>query len=255
MVDIELFQFFRSHFNEKARWALDFKRIPHVRHTLLPGPHRFTVTRLSGQPQVPVLRHGEAVIAGSDRIIDHLERHQPEPSLYPKDAEDRRRALAIQSEFDEEVGPAIRRAVFAELMADPGYFASTFTDDRSLATRAIYRLLLPVTKAIMSRDLGITPEAIEPARSVTRAALDRVAAEAGPEGYLVGSEFSVADLTAASLLMPAVQPPQGPLFPEPRAKVLEAWLARWEAHPGGAWVREMYARHRGTSAAVEAAVG
>jgi hypothetical protein len=32
-----LFQFTYSHFNEKARWALDLKHVPHVRHSLLPG--------------------------------------------------------------------------------------------------------------------------------------------------------------------------------------------------------------------------
>ena len=33
---IELLQFPYSHFNEKARWALDFKGLRHVRTSLLP---------------------------------------------------------------------------------------------------------------------------------------------------------------------------------------------------------------------------
>jgi glutathione S-transferase len=28
-----------SHYNEKVRWALDYKSIPHVRKTPLPGLH------------------------------------------------------------------------------------------------------------------------------------------------------------------------------------------------------------------------
>jgi glutathione S-transferase len=60
----------------------------------------------------------------------------------------------------------------------------------------------------------------------------------------------VADLAAAALLMPAVQPPQGPVYPEPWAEVVHAWIAHWADHPGAAWVREIYARHRGTSAQV-----
>jgi glutathione S-transferase len=210
------------------------------------------MTRLSGQPQVPVLRHGKTVIAGSDRIIDHLETLQPEPRLYPQDAEDRRRALAIQAQFDDEVGPAVRRAAFFELMADPGYFASIFTDDRPLLTRVSYRMLLPVIQRIMTRDMGITAAAVERDHAVIRAAFDRVAAETGSDGYLIGGEFSVADLAAAALLMPAVQPPQGPVYPEPWAEVVHAWVAHWAEHPGAAWVREIYARHRGTAAAVAA---
>src|SRR6185503_21320125 len=34
-----LWQFRFSHFNEKARWALDWKRVPHTRSSLLPGWH------------------------------------------------------------------------------------------------------------------------------------------------------------------------------------------------------------------------
>ena len=39
-----LLQFTFSHYNEKARWALDFKRVPHVRRSLIPGPHSRVVT-------------------------------------------------------------------------------------------------------------------------------------------------------------------------------------------------------------------
>ena len=34
-----LWQLQISHYVEKVRWALDYKRVPHVRRTLLPGPH------------------------------------------------------------------------------------------------------------------------------------------------------------------------------------------------------------------------
>ena len=45
----ELLQFPYSHFNEKARWALDHKRVPHQRRNLLPGPHAVQLKRLTGQ--------------------------------------------------------------------------------------------------------------------------------------------------------------------------------------------------------------
>ena len=55
----ELIQFPYSHYNEKVRWALDHKRVPHRRRNLLPGPHAFLVKRLSSQTQVPLLRLGD----------------------------------------------------------------------------------------------------------------------------------------------------------------------------------------------------
>src|SRR5262249_52307823 len=35
----ELWQILVSMYPEKARWALDCKRVPHIRYSLLPGPH------------------------------------------------------------------------------------------------------------------------------------------------------------------------------------------------------------------------
>jgi glutathione S-transferase len=176
----------------------------------------------------------------------------PEPALYPHDPDALAEAREIQAWFDAELGPAVRCAAFSDLMDDPSYFARTFTDGRSFATRAIYRALLPVTQTLMKRDLGITPNAIEPARATVQTALDRVAERSRATGYLVGSAFSVADLAAAALLMPAVQPPEGPTYPEPRAAVVDRWTARWADHPGAAWVREIYRRHRGQSAEIHA---
>ena len=54
---------------------------------------------------------------------------------------------------------------------------------------------------------------------------------------------------AASLLMVTCYPAElHPALPEPRSPRLGPWLDRWAEHPGTAWVREMYRRHRGSSA-------
>src|SRR3977135_815690 len=94
-----LWQFTSSHFNEKARWALDYKRVPHFRHSLVPGFHVLTVKRMTGKKQVPVVQLGGEAIADSTRIIEALERSFPEPPLYPADVEERRRALALEDFF------------------------------------------------------------------------------------------------------------------------------------------------------------
>ena len=52
---IVLHQFPYSHYNEKVRWALDLKRVPHRRRSVLPGPHMAQVRRLTGRTQTPVL--------------------------------------------------------------------------------------------------------------------------------------------------------------------------------------------------------
>ena len=245
----ELFQFEFSHFNEKARWAFDWKRVPHRRHSYLPGFHMLPIMRLSGQRAVPVVRADGRVIAGSDDIIDWLELAYPLPPLYPDDPARRREALELQRWFDEEVGPAVRRAFFFDLLPDTAYAARCFTTDRGGAVTALYRAMFPVTRIIMQRDMRIDADGAARGRAVTEQALALVA-DRGRSGHLVGDRFSVADLAAASLLSPVTCPPESPaVLPQPRSAGAQAWLARWAAHPGTAWVLETYRRHRGASSA------
>lgn len=245
-----LLQFPYSHFNEKARWAFDFKRVPHRRKSLLPGPHAPFVQRLTGQTAVPIVREGEDLIVGSGAIIDMLEKRYPDPPLYPADAAARRRALEIQQWFDDDVGPCVRRALFSVLLGEPDYVCSMFTEERSGLTRIFYRSTFPLAKGMMKKGMGITgPVAVEEAYKKTAEALDFVAAESAHTGYLAGGAFSVADLAAAALLGPAVAPPDTPMdLPKPRPEALEQWLERWAAHPGAAWVTSVYRRHRPASA-------
>ena len=245
----ELHQLRFSHFNEKARWALDFKGIPHVRRSYLPGPHMLSMMRLSGQRQVPVLRVESEIVAGSDRIIDYLETHHPAPPLYPSAEAERRRALELQRWFDAEIGPTIRRAFFFDFLDDGDYAARAFTQGQGMAATTIYRALFPAVRVIMRRDMQVEADGAARGRERAREALDLIARTAGADGYLVGEQFSVADLTAASLLSPTVFPPECPAqVPEPRAPGLRTWLARWADHPALAWINRMYARHRGRSA-------
>jgi glutathione S-transferase len=248
----ELFQFEFSHYNEKARWALDYKRLPHRRRSYLPGPHVLPILRLSGQKSVPVLRVGGEVITGSARIIDYVEQHHPQPPLYPADTEQRGRALEIQRWFDDEVGAQLRRAFFYELLPDDRYVCALFAGRRTTVVRRLYGAVFPGIRFVMMRDMRIDAPGAAAGLARASEAFDFVARHAAATGYLVGDAFSVADLSAAAILSPAVLPAEFPVpIPEPRAKVLTSWLARWAGHPGSQWVRDVYKRHRGTSSAVE----
>ena len=244
--EIILHQFPYSHYNEKVRWALDWKRIAHERVDYLPGPHAPQMRRLSGQLQVPVLQIGERTIAGSAAIIDALEKLEPEPALYPADPLLRERALGLQRHFDEEVGPPVRRAVFSVLLGEPAYTCRIFAGRRSAPVRAAYRALFPLTKQIMGRSMSVfDARAVEEAFEATHGALDLVARTVGPSGQLVGDRFSVADLTAAANLALLVRVDHPDMArPEPVPASLQAFMARFAAHPALQWAREQYRRHR-----------
>jgi glutathione S-transferase len=243
---LELIQFPHSHYNEKVRWALAWKGVPYRRRDLLPGPHAPTVLWLTGQTQTPVVRFDDGIVAGSARIIAELERRHSDPTLLPADATLRRRALELQTWADADVGPVVRRSLFAVLLGHPDYLVRIFARERSVPVQRLYRALFPVTKLAMSASMGIRDAAsIQTSDAATQAALDRVAGEVGPGGFLAGDAFSLADLAVASLLAPAVRLEHPAMrLPDPLPDDVAAWYGRWEAHPAANWVRETYRRHR-----------
>jgi glutathione S-transferase len=243
-----LWQYNFSNFNEKARWALDFKRVPHVRRSLLPGGPR--AMAFSRRGTLPVLDLEGERIVDSTRIIAALERRFPEPPLYPADPQERAAALELEDFFDEHAGHELRRAGFYEWRTSPGFVSGLLTTGRGRATRAFMRAVLPGAMVYARRRYRIYPADAEQARAKLTAALDRIMAERQPSGYLLGESFTVADLAAAALLYPLAMPPQV----QYRYPQLPDWGAMRDhaSHPAVDWVREMYRRHRGTSAAAHA---
>jgi len=236
---------------EKARWALDHKKLPHVLHSLLPGPHVPKLMWRFGQKGLPILQHGGQTIKGSAAVVDYLEQHYPEPALYPSDPAERQRVLELQVGFDE-AGAHVRRAYFQEFLPSTAYAADMFSTGHPPLARRLYRAAFPIIRTIMRQDMKIRPAEVEESRQRTLEAMDVVARERGGKDYLVGDRFSIADLAAAIALHPVALPDEFPVrYPQPLPSGVQGWLERWAKHPTTAWVREIYRRHRGTSSATQ----
>ena len=245
-----LWQLRFSHSNEKARWALDSKGMPHVRPLRAPGAARAEGKRLYGGETSPALVVEGQLIPDSARIVEARERLRPAPPLYPEDAAARERALALERRFDEELGEHVRRALLYDLLPDSRLSVEALATSHRHAERLAYRALFPALRAGIRRGLGITAANAEAGRASILSVLDRIEADLQPSGYLVGDRFSVADLTAAARLFPFVRPPE---FPYPAGALSERRRGTpgFDQGPnrlplGG----EMYRRHRGSSAAV-----
>jgi glutathione S-transferase len=242
-----------SHYNEKARWALDYKGIPHERRTPPPMLHTLWALAMTRRPTFPVLRLNGKAIGDSTRIIEELERHHPEPPLYPEDPVERRRALELEDVFDEELGPYIRRWIFHEGLEHltPGEFVDGALSNQPAPVRKVMRGIAPAASRVLKLRYGISPEKADAAREKTRAAFDRIEAEVQSSGYLVGDRFTVADLTAASLTFPIVRPPEAPhRFEGALPAEVERVREELSTRPSFRWVEEIYRKHRGVSSAI-----
>lgn len=247
---IELLQFRHSPYNEKVRWALDCKHVPHTRRRLLPGPHLRVVKPLTGGTTTPVLRHDAGVIGGSAAIVRWLDERYPEPRLLPADAAQRDEALRIERWFDDDLTPRIRRPVLQALLANPGYFARIFADGAPRWVQLAYTCVVPLAAPLVRKGNGITgPAALDDGHAAAVTALDFVAQRGAGSGYLVGDTLSIADVTAAATLAVLVRPPRTPMAaPEPVAPAFRALIDRYAGHAGAHWVRQIYARHRDATA-------
>ena len=240
-----------SHYNEKARWALDYKGVPHVRRSVDPGAHRRIARRLYGGTTFPVIELGDRAIGDSTAILAELERLHPDPPLYPAGPDERRRALELEDFFDEELGPYTRLLAVHHLLADADLFLATFVPDLAAPRRLLARATFGRIRRRVVASFGIDAESVEHAFQKLRSAGRRFQAEVGADDYLVGGRFSVADLTLAALVAPVVAPEQFPYRQPQRGHPLVEPVVKALAEDGIVdWARRIYSTHRGRSAAL-----
>jgi glutathione S-transferase len=249
-----LWQIKVSHYNEKVRWALDYKGVAHRRVTPWPLvgslPAAWAMTR---GITFPVLRLDGTAIGDSTAIIAALEERYPSPPLHPADPAERARALELEEYFDEVLAPALRRLVWHHTSRHPStFFKSAFPDSSPLLRASFRPSAFAITRLVRLR-FGVNDASVAEAERQVLAAMERIEAEVGPSGYLVGDAFSVADLAGAALATPFVRPPERQYLPPvPFPEPLQAFCDDIAARPAGRWVTEMFRRHRGASTEIPA---
>jgi glutathione S-transferase len=256
-VTIVLWHIEVSHYNEKARWALDYKSIAHELRVPMPGLHGVRALALTRgkHRRLPVLELEGRRIGDSTAIIAALEAYKPNPPLYPADPAQKARALELEDFFDEQLAPQLRRLVWHHTLQSTDAIVDSLFADRAPGRARFLRATAPAVRPFVRADYGVSEESAEVARGAVLAAMDRLEAELQPSGYLVGDSFSVADLTAAALFTPLIAPPHRPYLPPTWPAAVQPLREELTARPGGVWIHEMYERHRQTGAATSASAG
>ncbi|WP_224245041.1 glutathione S-transferase family protein [Hyalangium gracile] len=249
-----LYQFPISHYCEKARWLLDAKGLPYTLKNLMPGSHRGVAKKLAkGGGSVPVLVDGSVALGDSTEIALHLERTYPTPPLLPPPGPERDRALELEELFDD-AGIHVRRWAYGHIIGSGANLGALMFGEYPAPQRWLGRLLVPLVKRVLTRQYRIYPDKVEESRVKVLAALDRLEREiqGDPSRYLVGSTLTIADITAASLLAPIIQPEGSPYAARadvPMPKALVQMSEELRARPAGQWVLRRYQHDRRQAAA------
>ena len=195
-----------SHYSEKARWALDHKRIPYQLEALLPGLHSKRVRAVAAGSTVPVLLHRGRAVQGSAEIVSYLEQDFQGPSLLPNDASVEREALDWQKLLDSELGEPARRVAYHYALTSPSFTIPLYAQGGPWWAGPMYRLVFPRVVRVVRKMYDITEANVALDLERLRAVFKRVDARLAQQPRLAGETFSIADLTLAALSAPLLFP-------------------------------------------------
>lgn len=234
-----------SHFNEKARWALDHKQVPHVRRAPPPGVHMLVALILTGRPTLPVLVLDGRRIRDSAAIVAAVDDRPSRPRLIAADPVERRREQSIEALCADELGPCLRRFSLFHLLQDARLCAAMTAPAADSLAHAALRATVPGLRRLLFARYRVTAQSAADARVRAVAALNRLEAELAGQQHFVGGRFTVADLTVAAMLGPLLRPAGSSWAPMPWLPPAVAELkAEVERRPIGAWALTTYADHR-----------
>lgn len=235
-----------SHYSEKIRWLLDVEQARYREVALTPVFHvrPALIKGLRGRTTVPVLQTGDHAVQDSTRIIEWLSRaYGPLDTLPVQLTEE---IMSVEDRFDA-IGKDVARYLYHTGFEHTETVLALWTRFASPFETRVVRFAYPLIKCIFKIKLNINAAAAERAERRIDTALKWIEERlAQGHDYLVGSQFTVADITAASLLAPMACPLEHPVYGEPSFRdKMTSQQAMWQNRPGLDWVRDMYKRHRG----------
>jgi glutathione S-transferase len=253
---ITLYQLHWSHYVEKVRWALDYKQLPWKAVDVDPFTKRemqhlnCKLTLDSGRDlhTVPTIHDSatDAVVGDSSRILDYLEQTYPLPALYPVDSDERGRVRQWMLWLDSTLGLAGRRLGYTQIALEhPGILAKLFIPQVVGAQGAIGlkdKIGGIIIAGVLSRRFRFrhnrTDRVFEDLERCLHVAADALASQP----FLVGNQFSAADLTLAALLQPVLLIPR--FRHQPQLQGLWDWrtrlLGEHQRQPRAAYESELH---------------
>ena len=242
MSNIILYEFPISHFCEKVRWALDYKEIPHTKQTLLPGLHSKKMFALTEQYSVPVLKHKNDHVHDSSKIISHLEKHFAHNPLNPTKKQHLQQAMEWEDFANKNIGPQVRVLMYHYLLQEPKIVSTFFTKNGPWYGPLLIKFAYPKLQKVMRKHMRINLKTANLAKEHLYKSIDNVLQGLSGSNYLVGDQFTRADLSIASLLAPLAMPTGyglvKPELPHELNIILETFESRLT------WMQTMYALHR-----------
>jgi len=228
---LELFHHGSSACAAKVRLALEEKQLPWTGHyiDILAG-EQFSTDYLAINPKavVPALKHDGHVIIESTVICEYLDEVFPERPLYPRTPLQRAEARYWTKAVDEELHPACSALTYVVshrhtiLRNGVGSFETFVNSGDPAGKQARLAKWQWITAGLAA------PGAADKIRLYV-SYLDKMEARLAAGPWLLGEEFSIADVAMAPYLYRLDTLSMSPLWQEGRRPRVAAWYARLQA--------------------------
>lgn len=201
-----------SHYCEKARWALDWLKIPYIEESHVPIFHRL-ITRKYGCKSVPVLVTESGIFTDSTDILRHIDAlATTEQHLYPTDPKLRQEVEQLEELFDSKLGVYVRQWGYYYRIDDRQALKEMWRKNNPQLEQVGLTLAFPLMRRIVRRAYDVSASSAASSLAEVRQIFDLVSQRlASDRSYLVGDNFTAADLTFAALAAPALRPKQHPI--------------------------------------------
>ncbi len=211
---LELHQFELSHYCEKVRLILDYKGLEYRKVEIAPGVGQVEIYQLSGQRQVPVLKDGPQVIAGSGAIARYLDQHYPNNPIIPAESRQRGLCLLLADWADTVIGPQSRKVAFAALSHNSSFRAAVLPKNTPDLVKRLVETVPGELLEVLGIGVGASPEGVKTARATIAQGLESLTLILQQSPYLVGDQPTLADFAVACLSM-YLKIPAGPYLDIP----------------------------------------
>jgi len=244
-----------SHYNEKARWALDRYAVPYREEPHMPFVSSLAVAvatrgrggtadRASSRYSTPVLILNDGrVLTDSTDIVRFAARR--DSSFLPSGE-----VTELVAHYGDRLGPYTRLLAYWHLGRHEGMIEQLAADNVGPREAWAFKRVVPLVRSQLTRALNLTESGHDRALARLRQELDDTASRLDHRRYLCGDQFTAADLTFAALLAPglcltpeegfgAILPDRASLDDEAQSLIREV-----RSHPAGQFALRVYAEER-----------
>ena len=240
---LTLYQFPISHYCEKIRWALDYKQLDYEIKNLLPGLHTQTTKKLATQSTVPILLHNQKVIQNSSNIIHYLDDNFLEYPLTPEDPQLKAQALEWERYADINIGIHLRRYYYHVLLEHPNIVIPFLSHRGAWYGKLVLICIFPQLKSKMRTLMNINEETAQNSKEQLEIAINKLHDHLQENSFIVGNQFTRADLSTAALLAPLCKPEKYGLdWPDKLPQPLEGLIDQFQEKL--VWVDDLYEKYR-----------